>query len=164
MKKVIYFLSFLLLCTFSTIALDGCAKQSTLNVVLEDLYYEEFYVWAGQTFDILVAKLAIENEGNGGVDIINTYVIDGSRLYYDGMLLYEKWTKTACLCNTGDINYQKIERIQSGENASGYFMAFKAVPKDVNDLKLVIVTETGQVSISLGEASSIRRIELPNDQ
>lgn len=164
MKKGIFFLSLLSLCIFSTTALGGCAKQSTLKVVLEDLYYEEFYMWAGQTFDILVAKLAIENEGNDGVDIINTYVIDGSRVDYDGMLLYEEWTKTACLCNAGDINYQKIERIQSGENASGYFMAFKAVPKEVNDLKLVIVTETGQVSIPLGEASSIRRIELPNYQ
>ena len=164
LKKSSFFLSLLSLCLFLTIALGGCARPVTLEVALEDLYYEEFYVWNGQTFDILVAKLAMENEGNDRVDIISAYVVDGYTVYYDGMLLYENWTKKACLCNQNDINYRKIERVQSGEKTDGYFMASKEIPKEVNDLELVIVTATGQVSVPLGEASLIRRIELPTYQ
>ena len=163
LNKSSFFLSLLSFCLFF-IALGGCAEPVTLEVALEDLYYEEFYVWNGQTFDILVAKLAMENEGNDGVDIISAYVVDGSTVHYEGMLLYENWTRKACLCNQNDINYRKIERVQSGEKTDGYFMASKEIPKEVNDLKLVIVTGTGQVSVPLGEASLIRRIELPTYQ
>ena len=61
----------------------------------------------------------------------------------------------------GNIDYDKIELIQAGERTRGYFMAFEEVPIDVEELDLTIVTETKSVLIPLGEASLIRRIELP---
>ena len=161
MKRIIYILLILCLLFGLTGIVGGCTKTGSLKLTLNDLYYEEFYLW-GKTSYILVAELTLENTGKEEITIGKSYLQDAEGTDYLAFLLYENWTKTQCLaCSKRDIVYKNIEHIQPGEKTVGYFMLAKDLPKDATGLKLIIETGTGQATLSLPDASSIRVISIP---
>ena len=158
-KRLWVFLLFLALAVFA-LGMTGCVRPVSLKVTLDDLYYEEYYVWAGKTFDILVAKVTIQNSGTQDIAIDKAYLVDGDEASYNGLLLYVDWTKNACRCTEVTPSYAKIEKLMPEDKTGGYFMAFQEVPKDVSRLKLMIETDEGVASLALGSTESARVVGL----
>ena len=161
-KKMVIILATIIPIVALLITICGCTGQSNIKTRLGDLYYIEFYMWAGKTFDILVAEVAIENTGVQELAINRSYVVDDGGIDYQGLLLYEDWTKTFCRCAGSSIRYDKIEQILPEDKIDGYFMSFKEVPRNVTGLKLIIETNSESVILQLGNGEAIRRIELPD--
>ena len=161
-KRLGFLLALFALVVFMSGAAGCSIWRGNLEVVLDDLYYEEYYVRSDETFDILVAKVTIQNSGSEDIKISRAYLLDGNRESYNGLLLYRDWTKNACQCSLVTPSYDKIETVMPDDSTGGYFMAFKEVPKDISGLRLIIETDDEVVNLSLGNTETLRMVSLPD--